>query len=77
MPDTEPFRVDDFDCPVVKHRVVITGEKVYLYGQGQYPIAIRFRFGQCSGMTECKIFARPFPAAQKPTGCPYYDVTCG
>jgi hypothetical protein len=65
---------DGFDCPVANHRVTITGEKVYPYGQGPLPVDMARSFGRCTGESECKIFQKPMIA--KPTGCPYYDANC-
>jgi hypothetical protein len=71
--DRQPYSVQ-FDCPVVNHRVTITGPIISLYGnQGQLVDETR-TFARCTGMDECKIFATPM--ISKPTGCPYHDKNC-
>jgi hypothetical protein len=66
----EPFR-DSLDCPVVGHAVTISGELNHLLASNQFPIASPRVFGDCTGLSTCKIYPKGKP---KPTGCPYYDV---
>jgi len=71
--ERERYR-DRFDCPVVHHEVILTGEISRIRtGGGHLPVMSVRIFGDCTGLNECRIDPKSKP---KPTGCPYYDHNC-